>query len=77
MNNVPCHCSVCNKLFLAPPNLDLDDLVCLHCGSQDAHYADATCKGISYKEWKDDETIASIANSIPNTDGYLDEYFFW
>jgi len=65
MHTIPCHCSICNKLFTADPNLD--ELTCPYCNSPYAHYADATCKGISHREWKNDETTAPIVDAIPNT----------
>ena len=74
---VPCHCSVCNKIFEDVPDLRI--LYCRHCGSFYAHYADITCKAMAFKEWKDNETIASIADSIPAPDGDSDdpEYIVW
>jgi len=74
---VPCHCSICNKIFAEVPDLKI--LRCPNCGSKYVHYADNTCKFMSYKEWKDDETIFPIANSIPDATGDSDdsEYIVW
>jgi hypothetical protein len=72
---VPCHCSICNKMFMEVPDLKI--LRCLNCGSSYAHCADATCKIMSYREWKDDETTSEIANSIPSIVDYSDDYIVW
>ena len=63
----PCHCSICNRMFEEFP--DKDEIECPYCGSLYAHYADATCKGISFKEWKTNETTATIARSVPDATG--------
>jgi len=67
MAKVPAHCSICNKLFSTEPDQKI--LHCIHCGSPYAHYADCTCKSLTFNEWKNNDTLSDIAESIPDASG--------
>jgi len=58
-----CHCSICNLLFQGVPK------TCPYCNSKYVHYADKTCKSMTYNEWKNDEEIALLVDSIPDATG--------
>ena len=67
---LPKHCSVCNRIFtLAKKKTDL----CPFCGSPYIHDADATCKAMTFNEWKNDEKTASLVQTIPDATGNSDD----